>query len=391
MELSLLLVTFGALLLASLAVDAVGRLTRLPRITLLVLLGLAVGPAGADLLPIDTTQWQEVTANLALTMIAFLLGGELSRGALAAHGRAILAVSLTVTVISLMVIGLGLWALGAAPALALLLAGVGLATDPAATRDTIDEARADGPMTRTVLGVVAIDDAWGVIVFSLLLGLVSAGGAGAGLMAGLGEVALALALGAGIGLPAAYATGRVRKGQPTLAEALGLVLLIAGLCLWLEVSFLLAGMAAGAVIVNLARHHDRPFHEIERVSWPFLVLFFVLAGAALDPTALALAGPLGAAYVLLRIAGRGLGGWIGARLGGLGPRPARLIGLTLTPQAGVALGMALVAAEALPEHAGTILPVTVATTILFELIGPLMTARALHVAGEASQAKGSDG
>lgn len=384
---SLLLITLGGLLIASLAIDALGRFTRLPQITLLVLFGLAVGPAGLDLLPIDTARWRGITAELALTMVAFLLGGTLSRRALRVQGKAILAMSLAVTVASMAIIGGGLWALGLPMALASVLAAIGLATDPATLQEVVRETRASGPMTRTLLGVVAIDDAWGVIVFSVVLGLVAAdaGGLTQGLGAGLAEVTRALGLGAALGLPAAYATGRIRPGEPTLAEALGLVLLAAGLSLALGVSFLLTGMAMGAVIANLARHHTTAFHEIEHVSWPFLILFFVLAGAAVEPGAIGAAGMLGAGFVALRVAARLAGGVVGGLVSGMGARQGALAGLALTPQAGVALGMALVAAQALPDAADLILTLSVATTVAFELSGPILTRFALNRAGEAGR------
>jgi len=388
MDLSLPLITFGLLVLAGLAIDGLGRLTRLPRITLLVLFGIAVGPSGVDLLPIDTEGWRDVVAAVTLTMIAFLLGGELSRDRLRAHGRAILAVSAAVMGGSFAIVAGGLALAGVPVALALLLAGVGLATDPAATRDVVRQVRADGPATRVLLGVVAVDDAWGVIAFSLVLGLVGAtGGLEVALVHGMRDVVGAVTVGLVVGLPAAFLTGRIEPGEPTLSEALGLVLLIAGISEWLDVSGLLAGMTAGVVIVNLARHHDRPFHEIEHVSWPFLILFFVLAGAAIDLDAVLVAGPLGLGFVVLRTLGRLAGGYAGARLGGLSGRPARLLGLTLLPQAGVALGMALVAASAVPEHATTIITVTVATTVVFELVGPIVTGLVLARLGETNRAR----
>jgi Kef-type K+ transport system membrane component KefB len=388
MDISHVFLTFGLLVLAGIGLDALGRMTRLPRITLLVLFGILVGPSGLDMLPVATDGWRDATATLTLTMIAFLLGGELSRPRLKAHGRAILSVSLAVTAASFAVMTLGLSALGVPLALAMLLGGIALATDPAATRDVVRTARADGPATRVLLGVVAIDDAWGVIAFSLVLGLVGIGSEGVlvALGEGLADVGGAIAVGLLIGLPASVLTGRIQPGEPTLAEALGLVLVCAGVSMWLEVSALLAGMTAGVVIVNLARHHERPFHEIEYVSWPFLILFFVLAGASVDLAAVLVAGPLGLAFILLRVAGRFAGGWLGGRLGGLTPAQSRLFGLTLLPQAGVALGMALVGASALPEHADAIITVTVATTVVFELFGPLVTAFVLARLGEAGKA-----
>lgn len=377
MNLSTLLITFGLLLFAGLGLDALGRLTRLPRITLLVLFGLAVGPKGFDLLPIDIANWYDIVAKLALTMIAFLLGGELSKGTLLANGRAILMVSLSITVISILTIGLGLMAFGIGATVALLLAGIGLATDPAATRDVVQETGKTNRFAKTVLGVVAIDDAWGVIGFSIILGLVAGVGSGNGfangLIEGLVEVFGAVLVGVAVGVPAAFATGRIAQGEPTLVEALGVVLLCAGLSLYFEVSFLLAGMTAGLVVVNFARHHDYPFHEIEHISWPFLVLFFVLAGAAAKIDALEEVAALAAGFIVLRIIGRFFGGWLGGKIGGMPGREAALIGLALTPQAGVALGMALVASEAAPAIGATILLTTIATTIFFELFGPLLT------------------
>lgn len=392
MDLGLLLVTFGALLFAGLALDALGRMTILPRITLMVLFGLACGPSGLDLLPIDPNHWYDIVAKLALTMVAFLLGGELSKHAVRANGRAILALSLAVTAATMLVIGVGLIALGLPVALAVLLAGIGLATDPAATRDVVKEIGARGRLTKTVLGVVAVDDAWGVIAFSILLGAVASahGSLAAGLWGGLIEVFGALLLGLIIGLPASYASGRIAPGEPTLAEALGIVLLCAGTSIYFEVSYLLTAITAGAVIVNTARHHSSAFHEIEHISWPFLILFFVLAGASVDLDAVAEAGWLAAAFIVLRLAGRALGGWIGGRIAGFPHGIALLSGMALTPQAGVALGMALVASEAAPDLAGTILAATVATTVFFELVGPLMTRMALR-AGEQVEGKNAPG
>ncbi len=322
MELSLLLATFGSMLLAGLALDALGRLTSVPRITLLVLFGLVVGPAGIDLLPINPHDWHDIVAKLALTMIAFLLGGELSKATLTSHGRAIITVSLAVTLASPVTIGLGLAAVGVPVAMVLLLAGIGLAADPAATRDVVNGAGRTGPFAKTLLGVVAIDDAWGVIVFSVILGVVAeaSGGIGAGLLGGVREVAGAIGLGLAVGLPAAFLTGRIAEGEPTLMEALGIVLLCAGLALHFEVSYLLAGMTAGVVVVNLAKHHEYPFHEIEHISTPFLVVFFVLAGATVDLAAFDQVGLLSAAFIGLRVAGRFVGGSAGAWAGCRRPR-----------------------------------------------------------------------
>ena len=190
--------------------------------------------------------------------------------------------------------------------------------------------------------------------------------------------ASALGLGLLIGLPAAVLTGRLSPGEPQLTEALGVVFLTAGLAVWAEVSFLLAGMAAGAVIANRAHHHERAFHEIEHIRWPFMILFFVLAGASLEPGRVAEFGLVAAGYVVLRIAGRLAGGWIGGALAEAPATQRPWYGVALLPQAGVAVGMALIAAREFPDHGELILGLAVATTVVFEVIGPLATLLAVR-------------
>ncbi|MGR3494848.1 cation:proton antiporter [Citreimonas sp.] len=375
-------IMLGVLFLAGLAADALGARTRLPRVTLLLVLGIVAGPSVLGLIPETAFDWYEALSTVALTLVAFLLGEAFTAEKLRAHGRAILSVSLGVVLATLAGVGLGLWLLGVPPELAIALAAIATATDPAATGETLREAGARGPFAETLKGVVAIDDAWGMIAFALAI--VAAQGIAAGVVEAhhvtqaLWEVGGAVALGLGLGLPAAYLTGRLRPGEPTRLEALGLVFLAAGLSLWLGVSFLLAAMTTGAVIANLASHHDRAFSEIEAIETPFLVLFFVLAGAAIDWRSVVGLGALGALYVGLRIAARVAGGWVGGQIGGMGARESLWIGPSLLAQAGVAVGMALVSAQALPEHADTILALAIGTTVLFELLGPLALMRAVR-------------
>jgi Kef-type K+ transport system membrane component KefB len=381
------LLTAGALLLLGLATDALGRLTRLPRVTLLILFGILIGPPVLDLLPVNVERWHQLFTEIALVMVGFLLGGKLTARNLRRSGRDILVISLAVVVSSAGAVILGLWLIGVPLELALLLGGIAPATAPAAITSVVDELGARGRFTDTLLGIVAIDDAWGLIAFSVLLALAQgltgdASGAQA-LATGAWEVGGALLVGAAIGVPAALLTGRIGEGEPLLTEALGVVLLAAGLALWLEVSFILTAMFAGAVVANLARHHRRPFHEIEHIDWPFMVLFFVLAGASLDVEALAAGGLMAAAYVGLRAAGRVAGSWLGGRFSGVPAEHRRWMGPALMPQAGVALGLALMGASAFPEHQSTLISVVIGSTVVFELTGPVLTRLALRRVGEA--------
>lgn len=371
-----LLVTLGAILVASVVTDAVAGRLPLPRVTLLVLLGVAIGPSGFDLLPPAADEALSVTTTVALAMVAFLLGGDLSFDRLRDDGRRILLVSAGVVAGTVVAVAAGLWLLGYGLALALVLAGVATATDPVAVREVVRESGTKNRFTRTLLGVVAIDDAWGIVVFGLLAalaGIVAGGGGGwTPVTHAAWELGGSVVLGLAIGLPAAWATGRLRRGQPTQAEAVGVVLLLAGLAASLEVSELLAAMIAGAVVANLARHHTRSFSAIEQIEWPFMVFFFVLAGSRLELDAAVDAAWLLAAFMALRVVGRVAGGALaGGRRPGDGARVD--IGLSLLPQAGVALGMALVAADRFPELREPLLAVALASTVLFELVGPILT------------------
>ena len=381
------LITLGGLFLLGLVADLLGTHTPLPRVTLLLLAGLAIGPSGFDLLPALTEAWFPVLTDIALAMIGFLLGQKLTRPALRELGYSVLTMSAGVVIVTSLLVFSVLSLFGVQLEIALLLAGIATATAPAATMDVVHELKAKGRFTDTLLDMVAIDDAWGLLVFSLLLAgaqaLSGQGGAGEVLAAGSWEIGGAMLLGLLLGLPMAYITGRIRPGEPTQAEALGLVFLCAGLAVWAEVSYILAAMAMGAVVANLAKHHNRPFHTIEGIEWPFLILFFLLAGAALHVDTLAQIGLLGAGYIGLRVIGRLLGTRLGGWMSGTDTTTRRWMGLALLPQAGVAIGMALLASQRFPELKDIILPVVLGSTVVFELIGPVITRRILILVGDA--------
>ena len=380
------LLAIGCLLFAGLLADEIGRRTRFPRVTLLMLVGIAAGPSGLDLLPKALTAWYDFLATIALTMVAFLLGGKMSLQTLQDHGRPILLISATVVLLTAVVTAGGLMLTGVPTVLALLLAGIATATAPAAIQDVVQQSAAKGPFSELLLGIVAVDDAWGLVLFSLILvGLGSYLGDGLSgfVLQGLWELFGAVVVGLIVGLPAAFLTGRLQPGRPSQLEALGLVLVCAGLSLLLGVSFLLAGIVAGASVVNLASHHDRPFHAIEDIEWPFMVLFFVLAGATVHFDAVAEIGWIGLVYVMLRTACRLGGGWLGGWWANVLPLHRNWIGSALMPQAGVAIGMALVAANHYPAYAERLLALTVGTTVVFELLGPVLTLTALRRVGEA--------
>lgn len=384
-----ILITFGGLFLLGLAADVLGRHTPLPRVTLLLVSGFVIGPSVLNWMPAFTIEWFPVLTNVALAMIGFLLGQNLNARRFRELGRAVLTISLSVVLVSVALMFSVLVLFGVPPEIALLLAGIAPATDPAATVDVVNEVDARGPFTKLLLGIVAIDDAWGLMVFTVLLAvaqlLAGNGSTMSVLQTGLWELGGAVALGLAIGLPMAFLTGRIRKGEPIQAEALGGVLLTAGLAEWYGVSYILSAIVLGATVSNLAHHHKRPFRAIKGIEWPFLVLFFLLAGAGLRLDELLTAGWLAVGYMVLRVIGRIVGAWLGARAGRSDDATRKWMGLALMPQAGVAVGMALLASQRFPEIRDVILPVALGATVVFELIGPITTRWALRRAGQTPQ------
>ena len=158
-----------------------------------------------------------------------------------------------------------------------------------------------------------------------------------------------------------------------LLEGLALVFLCGGLANWFGVSIIISSITMGTIISNFATHHRYPFHAIENIEWPIMVLFFTLAGASLDINGLKDIGLIGITYLGFRATGKITGAWAGGKLSGAKPYISHWSGLAMLPQAGVALGMALIASSHYPEYRQLILSVIIATTIIFEIVGPVIT------------------
>ena len=376
------LLTLGGILLISLATDAIGRHTFLPRVTLLLLFGVLIGKDVFDLIPQVFADRFEIITNMALLMVGFLLGGKLTTEFLRRSASETLWISISTAVVTTLVVSTILMAVGISASMAILLGCIASATAPAATMDIVLESDCKGPFSDLLLSIVALDDVWGLILFSIGIAVVSiiAGNTeqSTQLYIAIWEIGGALILGLLLGFPAAYLTGRIKTGRPMLMEALGLVFLCGGIAIWLDVSYLIASIVMGAVVTNFARHHEYPFHEIENIEWPFMTIFFVLAGASLELGMIKEIGLIGGVYIVSRVIGKLLGARIGAEFCKADPVTRCWMGFALLPQAGVAMGMALVAANRFPEYQQILLTVVISSTIFFEIIGPVFTRAALR-------------
>ena len=377
------ILTIGGILLLGLAIDVVGKRTHLPRVTLLLLFGYAIGVNGLDIVPTMFIENYGVIADVTLIMIGFLVGGKLTRKVIRNQGVEVVLITTFSAVITACIVALGLLLIGLSLELSVLLGCISSATAPAATLDVIIESRKKGQFIDRLVTIVALDDLFGLILFSLGLTLLSTGtfgmdSIGHSLYDVVREIVGAFLLGIIIGFPATYLTGKVKPGQPLLIEAIGLILICGGLALWMNVSHLIAAIVMGAVVANFAKHHEYSFHEIENVEWPFLVLFFTLAGASLKYVSIESVFTVMLLYIVLRVIGKLLGTYIGCKLAAVDKQTTKWLGSALLPQAGVAIGMALVASNYFPDYENMLLAVVIGATIVFELIGPVFTKLAIH-------------
>ena len=383
---ALTLITLGILFMVGFLADTIGRNTPIPRVSILMVAGFIIGPNGFDLLPGSTQSWMPVVSDMALVMIGFLLGSSLKYDSLRRSGMLVLWITLGVVGATALLVGGGLWLAGIPLPLALIYGGIAPATAPAATVDVVHEVNAKGRFTEVLLKIIALDDALGLILFSLMLAaaqmLASGDGGGvATLIHGGRDIVFAVFVGAVLGAPMSYLTGYLKSGEHTLLEALGMVCICGGVAMWLDVSFLLAAMTMGMVVVNLAKRLDCSFYSIRSIEWPIVVLFFLFAGINIEVEHIYVNQKLIMFYILLRIGSRFVGGVLGAKKGGESWFFGKWMSMALMPQAGIALGMALTAAHRFEEFQ-SVVSVIAATTVFFEIMGPICTRFALKKVGD---------
>ena len=280
------LLALGGILLLGLTTTAIGRRSFLPRVTLLLIFGVIIGKQAFDIIPAVFSERFEIVADMALLMVGFLIGGKLTKNSLSQMMDKILWISISSAIITTIIVSLGLIWIGLSTQLAILLGSIAAATAPAAILDVVMESKENNPFSNLLISIVALDDAWALMLFGVGVAVaISISGNGTEnlpILMAIKNIGGAVILGMLIGFPAAYLTGRLKDGEPILSEALGLVFLSGGLAIWLDVSFLITAIVMGAVVANFAKHHEYPFHAIEGIESPFMVTFFVLAGASLD-------------------------------------------------------------------------------------------------------------
>lgn len=396
-----------AILLATgLLVAKICQYFRLPSVTGYIIAGVLLGPSGVDLINAHSIGSNlDHFTSIALMLISFGIGEHVELKKLSEQMRTVAwisaceavgafvfvftAIFLTIHFTGVAVDG---WQLRNYIALSLLLAAVGLATAPAAILLVTREVKASGPFTASLLAIVAIDNALAIMIFGFVMAFVQqiTGQSGDGFfytvfLNGFVNIGQSLLLGLLTGLLLDLVLGHLKSRKEMMTGALALLLLCSELATFLDLSSLLAGMAAGFVLVNKAKRDVRIFRALNDFEPPIYVIFFTLAGTHLDIKAMGAAGILGAIYFLARIGGKISGVALGARIANAPVVMGRYLGMGLVPQAGVAIGLVFLIAgdPGLSEYSAMITPVVLTGVFLSELLGPSTARFAIHQAGEA--------
>lgn len=401
---SLALAMIGGLLLSRLA-----KVLKLPAVTAYLVAGLILGPffIGAIGIPglgfnsLEQVDGMKLVTQLALGFIAFTIGNEFRLSQLKVMGKSAITIGILQAVITTAVVDIILILLHfVMPELlsipsAITLGAIASATAPAATLMVVKQYKADGPMTKLLLLVVAIDDAVGLVLFSASFGIASALESGAISIVGVVlepiiEIVASLVLGALCGFLLNWIEIFFHSRSKRLAISVAFVMLTVGLSMikfevggiHVGFSLLLVCMMTGTIFCNFCATSEELMDRIDRWTAPINILFFVLSGAELDLNIFK--NPMviivGVVYIIARSLGKYFGAFGSCKLCKCDKNITNNLGITLLPQAGVALGMAITAAEL--SDGAIVRNVVLFAVLVYELIGPALTKRSLMAAGE---------
>ena len=404
------LLSLSIALLAGLMLSRVAKLLQLPAVTAYLVAGILVGPyvlgqlgvGGLGFTSLEDVKTYSILSDVALGFIAFSIGNEFRLAQLKKIGKQATVIGIFQALITTVVVDVALIALHfAIPeklslSAAIVLGAIATATAPAATLMVVRQYKAKGPLTDILLPVVALDDAVGLVVFAISFGVAKALNSGAVsilsiILEPLLEVILSLALGFVMGLLFTFCERFFHSRSKRLAMSVTFVLLTVALSMikfeigGVHVAFssLLVCMMLGSVFCNICDFSEELMDRVDRWTAPLFVLFFVLSGAELELSVFAdLAIVIvGLIYIMSRSLGKYTGAYISAKSVKCSNNIVKYLGITLLPQAGVALGMAI-KAETLGPEGYIVANITLFAVLIYELIGPMLTKIALTKAGD---------
>ena len=404
-----ILVSIAFALVAGLLMSRAAKPLNLPAVTAYLVAGLIIGPfcigrldiAGLGFNSLEQVGAMDIICQTALGFIAFAIGNEFRLKDLKTMGRAAITVGILQAVITTVLVDCALIALHLMlPSVislssAITLGAIAAATAPAATLMVVRQYKAEGPLTKLLLMVVAIDDAVGLVLFSVSFGIASALETGTiSAVSVILEPVIEIGASAVLGALAGYALHFLEKyfhsRSKRLSLAVAFVLLTVGFSqkkfniggVHVGFSLLLVCMVTGTIFCNICETSEELMARIERWTAPLNMLFFILSGAELNLTVLAnpMVILIGVVYIIFRSVGKIGGAYASCRMEKTTPVIQKYLGITLLPQAGVALGMALTAANL--SDGQMVRSVVLFSVLVYELVGPTLTKWSLFKAGE---------
>ena len=391
---AVIIIAIAIMLLCGFLMTRITKKLKLPNVTAYIVTGILIGPFCLNLIPQTIIEGTEFLADIALAFIAFSTGEFFKFSKLKNNaGKVVIITFAEALTASLFVFILTFWILRLNLAFSIVLAALASATAPASTMMTIRQTKAKGDFVDTLLQVVAYDDIVALLAYSIAISVAVSSSTGAAL--GIWDIILpilknlgVLALGCVFGLLMKLLIQKKRSTDNRLIIAIALLFAFCGICAAMDVSPLLGCMSMGTVYINVT-DDDKLFKQLNYFSPPILLLFFVRSGLSFDLNALikpsgAIGGvPLlliGVLYFIVRILGKYAGAFLGC-LSVKKPKETRnYFGLALIPQAGVAIGLAAIGARTLGGESGNALQtVILASSVLYELIGPACAKLSLYL------------
>ncbi|NFA61037.1 cation:proton antiporter [Clostridium sporogenes] len=365
---------------------------KIPAVAGYIIAGLVLGVSGFNLENSIMIEKLSFIGDFALGIIAFNIGSELEVSVIKKLGKPIFIIAFFEATLAFAAVTIITLILGEKIYTALILGAVASATAPAATVMVLKEMKAKGPLTTTLLGVVAVDDAICLMIYSVASSLAKVFIANKSISAysiivpPLVEIFFSLLAGFVLGAILIYILNKCSRDSEIQTLTLGAIIILTGLCIKFNLSSLLASMCLGITVANLSAHSNEVFSTIENFASPVITAFFVLAGARLDIRMIPKIGILGICYLVFRMIGKVSGASLGATISKAPEAVRKYIGYGLFSQIGVAVGLAIIVSR---EFKGTgldtkVLTILLATTIITEIIGPLSTKTAIIKAKEAN-------
>lgn len=385
------ILNLGFILLIGLLAERLIQKIKLPTVTAFIIAGILIGPSLLNLINPQLLASSGLISNIALGIIAFSLGESFLFSSFKKIGKPVIYISLIAALLPFFLVTLFLhFLLGQPLSLAILFGAISSATAPAATLMVIREYKARGSLTNTLLGVVAIDDAWCLIVFALSFAfskdMIQGDAANPSwlkvIYPFIKEIIFAIILGSLTALLCNFISQYIKMKSDLLIYILGFLLLNTGLALYFHLSLLLTNMVFGAVLVNISSTSFKFFDLLKSVDAPLYLLFFILAGANLEIGLLRGVLLTVITFIICRSLGKILGANLGGYLSKAEDKIKKYLGWGLLPQAGVAIGLALIVKEEFPQLGDILFPTIIASTVFYEIAGPIFTKYALTASKE---------